>query len=169
MSARSNRAEVRNPILTLPALKALQSLDPQVRALLAALLKDLQNDARARAQKSWDTRKPALAAYWAALGVYAGHIAKAVRPDRWRCSQALPFTIHQPGYPDFTAATWADASRLYSQRRERTGLGTSGFPEGNILIDGILIARISYNGRIWPLGSWSTDVQPIYDNHDARA
>ncbi|WP_275504923.1 hypothetical protein [Sphingomonas pollutisoli] len=152
--------------MALPAVKALQSLDPQTRSLLAALLKDLQNDARARAQKSWDSRKPPLAAYWAAVGVYAGHVAKALRPRKSQRRRALTFTIRQPGYPDLPAANWADASHLHCRRRERSGLGASGFPEGHVLVDDVPIARISYNGCIWPLGAWSADMQPIYDNRN---
>ena len=52
MNARSARAEVRNPVLALPAFRALQSLLPEQRVLLAALLLDLQSDARDRAARS---------------------------------------------------------------------------------------------------------------------
>ena len=38
MNARSARAEVRNPVLALPAFRALQSLLPEQRVLLAALM-----------------------------------------------------------------------------------------------------------------------------------
>ncbi len=78
MMQRSNRAEVRNPVLALPALAALRALDPSSRNALRALLLDLQTDARARADKSWRTRKPPLAAYWSAVAVYAGHVARAI-------------------------------------------------------------------------------------------
>jgi len=163
MSARSTRAEVRNPILTLPSIRAMQALDPNSRAVLAVLLYDLQRDARARAEKSWDTRKPPLAAYWAAVAVYAGHIARCLRPNR-RSRTKLPMIIKQCGHPDLPARDWADASRRYSSRREASGLGASGFPEAAIHLDDVPVARISYNGRIWPLGSWGPDTQPIYDN-----
>lgn len=46
MTDRSNRAEVRNPVLALPSVRALQALDPDLRALLVNLLKDLRSDAR---------------------------------------------------------------------------------------------------------------------------
>ena len=75
---RSNRAEIRNPILALPAIARLRELDPEVRVALQELLLDLQQDARARAETSWRRRKPPVAAYWAACGVYAGHIARAI-------------------------------------------------------------------------------------------
>ncbi|MCF8708633.1 hypothetical protein [Rhizorhapis sp. SPR117] len=82
--ARSNRAEVRNPILTLPAVARLRALDPETRAILQDLLLELQQDARQRAEARWRSRKPPLAAYWAACGVYAGHIARVIGPRAGR-------------------------------------------------------------------------------------
>lgn len=83
---RSSRAEIRNPILTLPAIARLRALDPEARLALQELLLELQQDARQRADESWKRRKPPVAAYWAACGVYAGHIARAIgpRPNRRR-------------------------------------------------------------------------------------
>lgn len=83
VTPRSSRVEVRNPILTLPAVDALRSLDPAAQDALRLILLDLQRDARVRAEKSWRTHKPPLAAYWSAVGVYAGHIARTLhRPRR---------------------------------------------------------------------------------------
>ena len=42
MNARSARAEVRNPVLALPAFRALQSLLPEQRVLLAALIAECE-------------------------------------------------------------------------------------------------------------------------------
>lgn len=84
MTARSNRAEIRNPILALPAIARLRALDPEARLALQELLLDLQQDARIRAEASWRSRKPPVAAYWAACGVYAGHIARAIGPGPGR-------------------------------------------------------------------------------------
>ncbi|AOF98513.1 hypothetical protein PX699_30020 [Sphingobium sp. H39-3-25] len=84
MTGRSNRAEVRNPILGLPSVAYLRALDPAARHALQAVLLDIQRDARQRAEKSWLSRKPPVAAYWAACGVYAGHIARAIGPGPGR-------------------------------------------------------------------------------------
>lgn len=81
---RSARAEVRNPILSLPAIDALRALDPAAQEALRLVLLDLQLDARQRAEKSWRTHKPPLAAYWSAVGVYAGHIARSLNRPRPR-------------------------------------------------------------------------------------
>lgn len=166
MIARSRRAEVRNPVIALPAVRALAALDPALRALLAALLLDLQRDARARADHSWKARKAVIAAYWSAVAVYAGHIARCVSPAGKR--GRTPFVLVQPGFPDQVAGTWADASSAFSARREMSGLGASEFPEGALHLAGVAIARVSYNGRIWPLGEWTRRSEPIYDIQDQQ-
>lgn len=82
MSARSTKAEVRNPVLALPSVNRLRALSPEVRSVLQAVMLEIQRDARVRAENSWRSRKPPVAAYWAACGVYAGHIARAIGPGR---------------------------------------------------------------------------------------
>lgn len=79
MTGRSNRREVRNPILRLPASKRLASLPPEAREALGAILADLALDARARAQESWAKNKGPMAAYWKAVGAYAGHISRVIK------------------------------------------------------------------------------------------
>ena len=81
---RSARADVRNPILGLPAITALRDFDPAAQKALRLVLLDLQVDARQRAENSWRTHKPPLAAYWSAVGVYAGHIARCLNRPRHR-------------------------------------------------------------------------------------
>lgn len=76
---RSNRAEVRNPILSLPAASRLAELDDHAKSIVVDVLRDIQADARVRADKCWITHKAPMAAYWKAVAVYAGHISRAVR------------------------------------------------------------------------------------------
>jgi predicted transcriptional regulator len=71
-------AEVRNPVLALPSMRRLQSLSPEVRVLLRAVLREMASDARERAEKCWRTHKAPMAVYWKAVAVYAGHIARAL-------------------------------------------------------------------------------------------
>lgn len=84
MSAGSTKAEVRNPILALPSVARLRTLSPEARLALQEVLLDIQRDARLRAENSWRSRKPPVAAYWAACGVYAGHIARSIGPGPGR-------------------------------------------------------------------------------------
>ena len=75
---RSTQAEVRNPVLALPAFAGIAALDPDVRQALRRLLVDLAADARERAEKCWRTHKGPMALYWKCVSVYAGHIARAI-------------------------------------------------------------------------------------------
>ena len=77
-ASRSAKAVVRNPVLALPAISALQALSPDSRRALRLVLKDLQADARAKADKCWRTHKAPMAAYWKAVAVYANHTARAL-------------------------------------------------------------------------------------------
>ncbi len=76
---RSNNAEVRNPLLALPAMRSIRLLPPDVRACLAALLRDLAADANDRANAAWRRHKAPMAAYWKAVAVYARHTARAIQ------------------------------------------------------------------------------------------
>lgn len=160
---RSARAHVRNPVLALPAIQALQALEPELRALLAVLLLDLRRDARTRADKSWASRKAFMAAYWSVVAVYAGHVAAALGPAPGG-RRPLGMIVRQANYPDLPAADWSEASELFAARRDRSGLGASMFPDAEVLLADIVVGRISYNGRIWPPKPWHLDVQPIHDN-----
>lgn len=161
---RSARAEIRNPALALPAARAMRCLCPDLRLLLAVLLHDLRRDARARADNCWKSRKAFLAAYWSVVSVYSGHFARALTNDLGARRSTAPFLVRQEGFPDISARDWAEASRLYGERRDRLGLGARCYPSADVLIGRTPIGRISYNGRIWPLEAWEADQKPIYDN-----
>lgn len=80
LTLRSSRPEVRNPVLALPAAKAIQErLDGPARAVLADLLADLAKDASARAKHAWKTHKAPMALYWKVVAVYARHLSRAIR------------------------------------------------------------------------------------------
>ncbi|GEO87503.1 MULTISPECIES: hypothetical protein [Alphaproteobacteria] len=79
MSDRSSSAEVRNPLLGLPAAQKMRSLPPEARAVLAELLRELSFDARERAERSWRQNKAPMAVYWKAVAVYAGHLCRIAR------------------------------------------------------------------------------------------
>lgn len=77
---RSIQANVRNPVLDLPGVQALRALPADQRAAICAALASIRADAEAKAQKCWKKRKGPMGAYWMAVGVYAGHIRRAIRP-----------------------------------------------------------------------------------------
>lgn len=81
-AARSNRREVRNPVLKLPAAKRLIAFladQPELRAEFRGLLRDLRAEAVAEGEKCWRKHKGPMAAYHKAAGVYAGHIARVLK------------------------------------------------------------------------------------------
>ena len=66
-------------MLALPGVAALRRLDPDIRTHLRTILVELAGDARARADDSWRRHKAPMAAYWKAVSVYAGHLARVLR------------------------------------------------------------------------------------------
>ena len=56
-----------------------QALPPAARHALRAALLDLREDALHRAQLQWRRHKAPMACYWKVVGVYAGHLARALR------------------------------------------------------------------------------------------
>ena len=79
---RSSRREVRNPVLALPASRALRDLPLDSRMALAMVLHDLARDARERADKCWRRHKAPMAAYWYAISVYANHTRRVLISGR---------------------------------------------------------------------------------------
>ena len=77
---RSSRREVRNPALALPATKRLLDLPSEQRQVIYEILGDLVTDARRRADLSWRQNKGPMAAYWKAVGAYAYHFRRIVKP-----------------------------------------------------------------------------------------
>ncbi len=80
MISRSNRAEVRNPVLALPSAKRIADVSPEARQLLAELLGDIAKISASNAQKCWRIHKAPMALYWKVVGVWARHLRLAVRP-----------------------------------------------------------------------------------------
>jgi len=78
--ARSLRPDVRNPMLRLPGMLKLQRLPAPVKEALVTVLMDIRKDAHANAEKCWKKHKSPMATYWKVVAVYAGHIARALRP-----------------------------------------------------------------------------------------
>lgn len=79
MTARSNRAGVRNPVTILPEAVQLRHLPPESRRALAAVLRNISAAARENANKAWRTHKGPMAAYWKACAVYSRHIALVLK------------------------------------------------------------------------------------------
>lgn len=58
-------------------------------------------------------------------------------------------------------ADLTEASERYSEARDASGEGASTFREGRVFDGNKVVARISYNGRIWADKEWSPGDRPI--------
>lgn len=76
---RSNRADVRNPVLALPCAARAAAMPPEAREWLIAFLCDLRRDARERSASSWRAHKAPLAVYWKVVGVWSTHLIRTLR------------------------------------------------------------------------------------------
>lgn len=68
-----------NPLLRLPAGKALLTLPAEDRQRIEAVMRELREQANHEADIAWKRRKGPMAAYWRAVATYARHIATALR------------------------------------------------------------------------------------------
>lgn len=68
-----------NPLLELPAGKALLALPEADRRRIEAVFRELREQANVEAEKAWRRRKGPMAAYWRAVATYARHLAHALR------------------------------------------------------------------------------------------
>ena len=59
-------------------LRRFQCLPPEAKFQLKRALQDLREDALKRAEHSWRKHKAPMALYWKVVGVYAGHLARAI-------------------------------------------------------------------------------------------
>lgn len=67
-----------NPLLRLPAGRALLALPPADRQRIEAVMRELRDQANNEAETAWRRRKGPMAAYWRAVATYARHLAHAL-------------------------------------------------------------------------------------------
>lgn len=60
-------------------------------------------------------------------------------------------------------STLRQASEVFSSLRDESGEGGSTFPDGIVRDGNAVLARVSYNGRVWLPGEWKPGDRPIYD------
>ena len=58
---------------------------------------------------------------------------------------------------------FAHASATYSALRDASGQGASTYVDGAILYDGVTVARVSYNGKVWAPEPWKSGAIPIFN------
>ena len=67
----------------------------------------------------------------------------------------------------FQVATLAEASRIYCEARDASGAGTRTFKDAYVKDGDAVIARISYNGRVWSPEPWTPASVILFDNRVA--
>lgn len=77
-----------NPLLKLPAGRALLALPIEDRRRIEAVMRALRDQANTEAEISWRRRKGPMAAYWRAVATYARHIAHALSKTAQRMGGA---------------------------------------------------------------------------------
>lgn len=78
MVDRSSRVEVRNPVLTLPAMRRIAEQDTISRGDLRELLAEAKTECQARADQCWRRHKAPMASYWKSWAVNLGHMRRAL-------------------------------------------------------------------------------------------
>jgi hypothetical protein len=63
----------------------------------------------------------------------------------------------------FDVTSFEEASRLYAQYRDASFEGASTFPDGVILEGTRVVARVSYNAKVWAPTKWSQ--APLFNPH----
>jgi len=72
-------ATVHNPMLKLRTARLIQTLPPEARDALKAVLLDFRAECRAKGDAEWKRNKFWNAAYYKVLAVYAVHISRLCR------------------------------------------------------------------------------------------
>jgi hypothetical protein len=63
----------------------------------------------------------------------------------------------------FAVTAFAEASAVYARVRDLSLEGASTFPDGTIHDGRRIIARVSYNAKIWPPTKWHQGLEPLFN------
>lgn len=76
--------------------------------------------------------------------------------------------LRHKGHPVIQVTSYREASAIFQDRRDISGEGGSTFNDGIVLAGNSPVARISYNGRVWPGTRYVPDDRPLHDPTDER-
>lgn len=60
-------------------------------------------------------------------------------------------------------ADFSEASAVCRAYIAQHNLGAGNWTGGTIHQGKGIVARVSYNGRVWPVGKWSSEMRPLFD------
>jgi hypothetical protein len=89
-------------------------------------------------------------------------------PDPYIEQQSLPQPVQRlfvmRSGKRFEVASLEDASQKWCAFRDATGAGASEIGEDVMIYNqtGTPVARISYNGKVWPPVEWKPGLEPLY-------
>jgi hypothetical protein len=69
----------------------------------------------------------------------------------------------------YRPSTFAEASAIYADLRDKSGEGASTFRDTTIMQGGAAVARISYNAKVWPAKEWASGDVPLYSPYPVAA
>lgn len=72
----------------------------------------------------------------------------------------------QIGQRRYQVASFEQASDMFCTARDASGLGASEIEERALIVSntGVILAHVSYNGRVWAGPEYVADATPLYDN-----
>jgi hypothetical protein len=110
-------------------------------------------------------RAPAKGRALAIGALVLGANPRKVLPNEGNLIKAMFLRV---GYKTYEVASFAQASQMFCIARDKHGEGASNTPSP-LIVDGagLVIAHVSYNGRVWPGIAWTADATPLYDNRVA--
>jgi hypothetical protein len=83
-------------------------------------------------------------------------------------SSSLKAMFLQVGGKAYQVTSFVQASQMFCIARDKNGEGASNTPSPLIVDDaGLVIAHVSYNGRVWSGDAWTIDAILLYDNRVA--
>ena len=88
---------------------------------------------------------------------YTVHLSHAANPD-------IPggyYGHKRPAKLKATVPTFADAAKLCREYIDHNELGGGNWTGGQVFKGKEQVARVSYNGRVWPPGQWTPEMQPL--------
>lgn len=74
-----------------------------------------------------------------------------------------PLSLIIPGRLIVPVRDIAHASGIYADERAASGEGGSTFPDGKIMAAGKVLARVSYNAKVWAPNKWTPGAVPLFD------
>ena len=124
---------------------------------------------RARSQQSLFGAGADAAGAEPQMGLFGARKPGALASSRSPCRPGeLRVQLGQESPVLACARDFAQASALFVAARDASGEGASGFG-GGVVLDGSgrAVARISYNGKVWPVAEWFSGQRPLYSPYDS--